>query len=677
VPGGGRFALLLGNERFDHARPETGFTHLSGPGHDVTGLAALLADPEIGAFSVVTSIDAAADELRRGIESFLSARRPNDLVLLYYSGHGLRSREGDGLYLAARDTDEHLLLSTSLDTEWLHKVLKKCPARSQVVILDCCHAAAYPGAKGTPDLELGALATAMDGRGRYVLAAARPGQAAYDARHADDPAELGSHYTNVLCEGLRTGAADLDRDGYVDVVELHRYVQDRLRDTGPKQHPQLESSGVEGLVLIGASAAGVSVEPAALSDNIRSALDDRSPFIRAGAVREVAQWLTADPGRAMTARQVFTEALTDRPEVAAVAREHLEQLIADGDGAEPEPHPYLGLVELYGDHPPSPRTISPEYVPSTIAFSMDGTCLITAGNGQLDFWSTRTLEPLPRPPQLDRATSGRYGFVSVEGDIVACAGYRSSRIALYSLARLQAVGELLNRDDRCGPFVLSPDGSKLACDTRPGAIRVWDEESQQPDGPELNNADPDYTFMRFSPDGEYLAVATRVSVYAWDLRTRFPPGRPLIGSYTYGIEALAFRPDSGHLLTVMCGDRSMATFDVRTRGMVDGWVERHDGPGILTDPIDGDMAYSPDGSLRAVWSEQARRIGLTNMWPARPLVGEDDSPEPWMAWPQFMAEAFVSIECSFVRQLCFSPDGSQLAGIDGSAVCLWPLRAPD
>lgn len=41
-------------------------------------------------------------------------------------------------------------------------------------------------------------------------------------------AATASVFTRILVEGLRTGAADANGDGYVDVDELYDYVRDRM-----------------------------------------------------------------------------------------------------------------------------------------------------------------------------------------------------------------------------------------------------------------------------------------------------------------------------------------------------------------------------------------------------------------------------------------------------------------
>ena len=98
---GRQIALLIGNGRFGS---NSGFTPLRCPERDVSALASLLADESHGSFEVQSLID----RDQRGIQTALSetlrkAAGWDDLVLIYYSGHGSPDEDGS-LFLAASDS---------------------------------------------------------------------------------------------------------------------------------------------------------------------------------------------------------------------------------------------------------------------------------------------------------------------------------------------------------------------------------------------------------------------------------------------------------------------------------------------------------------------------------------------------------------------------------------------
>lgn len=345
---GDRFALLVGTSH----HTDTRLGRLFGPEWDVEHLGGVLADPWLGGFAVTTCVDPDAQRLRTEIEAFLRARRHADLVVVYLSGHGLLDRYNE-LYFAAADTDRDLLAATALEADWLRTRMSRCVARRQVLILDCCHAGAYPGAKSTGDLHLDRMAG--DSRGRVVLHAARDSEPAFTAGadEAGPGGPGGSTYTRVLVEGLRTGAADLDRDGYVAATELHTYAEQRLRELGASQTPGLTVSQGEGLILLSRNPAGRRVEPAQLPEDIRLDLQHPRPGRRIGAVIDLAVWLEdPDPARVLGARLRLEELVKhETPQVAQAAREQLDRWATAQESDSPTTRP---LFDLASSSPAAP-----------------------------------------------------------------------------------------------------------------------------------------------------------------------------------------------------------------------------------------------------------------------------------------------------------------------------------
>jgi hypothetical protein len=71
-------------------------------------------------------------ELTKGIQ---------DVLLLYYVGHGLRTSQGQlALTLRETSTDPELVRHTAIAYKDVAEILRGCPATTKLVILDCCHA---------------------------------------------------------------------------------------------------------------------------------------------------------------------------------------------------------------------------------------------------------------------------------------------------------------------------------------------------------------------------------------------------------------------------------------------------------------------------------------------------------------------------------------------------------
>ncbi|WP_404382966.1 caspase family protein [Knoellia locipacati] len=325
-----RLALVIATEAYE----DTSLRRLRSPGRDADDLRSVLADPDIGGFTVTSVKDGTAHAVRVAVGDFLADRSPDDLVLVYLSCHGLvdlRRR----LYFAARDTTKGRLAATGVEAQWLLAQLEDCRARRQVLILDCCFSGAFAtSAKGDDDLGIGEHFLGQ-GRGRVVLTASRGTEYSFEGEPVEGQAVPGSVFTHALVDGLRSGTADLDRDGYVSVDDAYGYTFDQVQASDAKQTPQRWLYGAEGAILLARSPAGVTITPAEVPDGIASVLNSSYPQVRIGGVDALAPWLDDDdPARVLAAEQTLTQvAEHDRPEVAARAREHLSAHgVGEGDG---------------------------------------------------------------------------------------------------------------------------------------------------------------------------------------------------------------------------------------------------------------------------------------------------------------------------------------------------------
>jgi hypothetical protein len=68
-----------------------------------------------------------------------ATRSANDFLLVYYAGHGLRHDTKDHLYLRLPDTDQEELYVTAVPLDWVKEAIELSPARTRLLILDCCY----------------------------------------------------------------------------------------------------------------------------------------------------------------------------------------------------------------------------------------------------------------------------------------------------------------------------------------------------------------------------------------------------------------------------------------------------------------------------------------------------------------------------------------------------------
>src|SRR5579864_3235514 len=91
---------------------------LRAPVADATALGRVLEDAAIGGFTVQLALDEDESSLTRRLARFFSDRRPDDLLLLHFSCHGIKDAGGE-LYMAAADTETDLLSATGVPSRWL------------------------------------------------------------------------------------------------------------------------------------------------------------------------------------------------------------------------------------------------------------------------------------------------------------------------------------------------------------------------------------------------------------------------------------------------------------------------------------------------------------------------------------------------------------------------------
>lgn len=255
-------ALLLGVSRFGDARLQT----LNAPANDVQALAAVLRDPERGGFDRVTvSTDQDYLGMRDRLFALFRDRHPDDLLLVYYSGHGVLER-GNALWLASPETDLDDPGARSIAAADIRDRMDRTRAERQVLILDCCHSGAFAaGAKGAGAAAVTEHTFGAEAAGRYVLTASDAQQFAWDGDRlasGDAGARRLSHFTGYLIDGAGRGQAAPDEPD-ITMDALFRYIDRRARADGSPATPQRFVNRASGDFVIArnpAAAATVSVQ---------------------------------------------------------------------------------------------------------------------------------------------------------------------------------------------------------------------------------------------------------------------------------------------------------------------------------------------------------------------------------------------------------------------------------
>lgn len=317
----GKFALIIGNTEYI----DPGLAQLTAPGKDAQEFARILKDQNICGFDdVKVLLNQLSPSVIEAIDEFFDQRKPDDLLLLYFSGHGVKDDIGS-LYLAFKNTIRSRLRSTAIKSDYIREAMDQSRSKRQVLILDCCNSGAFPqGAKAEVGGAMG-LMLAFQGYGRYVLTASDATQFAWEGDKVIGETE-NSLFTHFLMKGLE-GDADNDGDGRITVDELYDYAYGQISRVTPKQTPTKSASKQEGEIVLRQITRIEDIKPVSLPDELIEATQDSRTFVREGAVQQLAKYLNGkNLGLARSARDMLEKiaAEDDSHRVRQAAAQALE-----------------------------------------------------------------------------------------------------------------------------------------------------------------------------------------------------------------------------------------------------------------------------------------------------------------------------------------------------------------
>lgn len=219
------WSVLVGVSSYDH------LPALKYADDDAYRLYAFLKSPEGGALrddqiSILIDEDATREKILSAIEAVISNADDNDVVMLYLSGHGIKSD------FAPIDYDGY---NNRISYNEIADLLNKSEAKHKVVFTD----AGYAGGELTQKVannesrvQLSDLSGRRDGVA-FMLSSEDSDTS------LDDQGLRQGVFSHFLMRGMK-GEADEDRDGMVTLRELFHYVYTEVRSyTGAAQTPML------------------------------------------------------------------------------------------------------------------------------------------------------------------------------------------------------------------------------------------------------------------------------------------------------------------------------------------------------------------------------------------------------------------------------------------------------
>ncbi|MCI5157308.1 MAG: DUF1566 domain-containing protein [Candidatus Electrothrix sp. AUS1_2] len=240
-----RYAILIASSEYS---PESGLTRLRCPENDVRAVDEILRSPDFGNFTETFVFrNAPSYEILPRLNSVLADAGKDDLVLIYFSGHGKLNRLGH-LCLTTVNTDSKALEATSIRASTIKSYFDLSYSRKKILLLDCCYSGAageeFARTRGGVNEELQLMSS---GQGTFIMTASSGIQTAVEKE-----GDRYGLFTKHLVQGIRSGEADKDEDGFVDMQELYEYVHAKVREDGA-QEPMKWDLHVKGKLVVSRS----------------------------------------------------------------------------------------------------------------------------------------------------------------------------------------------------------------------------------------------------------------------------------------------------------------------------------------------------------------------------------------------------------------------------------------
>ena len=225
------WAVVAGVASYDHM-PVLRYTD-----DDAYRFYAFLKSPEGGALPdeqirILIDEEATRENILESVNDIFVQAGPKDLVVFYFSGHGL-----NGSFLPI-DFDGY---NNKLTHEEVAKAFNDCKARYKVCIADACHSGSLISMRSGEDVEP-AIAQYYQSLAKSVAGTALIMSSKGDETSLESAGLRQGVFTHFLIRGLK-GEADANKDKVVSIREIYDFVYTNVRAyTGNRQSPVIKGS---------------------------------------------------------------------------------------------------------------------------------------------------------------------------------------------------------------------------------------------------------------------------------------------------------------------------------------------------------------------------------------------------------------------------------------------------
>jgi WD40 repeat protein len=196
-------------------------------------------------------VDAKKKDIEDALADIEKKARPQDVVLVYFSGHGMNAftREGKKLfYFVPQDfkwpddpENENVARNQGIDADYLDETFTKIKSHKLILILDACHSGSVNTALASrgQDKEKAtrkAMEKMANGTGRFIFASSSGNE------ESREHSEVGHGlYTHVFLNALGkskdkniTDADSINKDGFIYLSEIRSYIEQQFEEQTAK-----------------------------------------------------------------------------------------------------------------------------------------------------------------------------------------------------------------------------------------------------------------------------------------------------------------------------------------------------------------------------------------------------------------------------------------------------------
>lgn len=181
--------------------------------------------------TILVDEEATHDNIMETMKDVFGQAGPQDLVVFYFSGHGL-----NGSFLPI-DFDGY---NNKISHEEIAEMFNKCRAKYKLCLADACHSGslfAMRSGEEEPVLNQYYKTLAKSVSGTALIMSSKADETSLESAGLRQGV-----FSHFLIRGLK-GEADVDKDKVVSIAELYDYIYSKVRDyTGNRQSPVIKGS---------------------------------------------------------------------------------------------------------------------------------------------------------------------------------------------------------------------------------------------------------------------------------------------------------------------------------------------------------------------------------------------------------------------------------------------------